>query len=66
MQILWGVHPLYVKEADSTDEILQNAVDVVKENNMVSAKDIVVVTGGGPASKNTAGVTNMIKVVEVI
>ena len=61
MQLLWGVVPVKVDEASSTDALLDNTVADVKERGFVEKDDIMILTAGVPTSKT--GVTNMIKAV---
>ncbi|WP_310603930.1 pyruvate kinase [Anaerosporobacter sp.] len=61
MQLFWGVVPVKVNEADSTDDLLDNAVKDVKEKGFVENGDVMILTAGLPAGKT--GVTNMIKAV---
>lgn len=57
---VWGVIPGLVKQARSTDEMLEMAKDLVKD--YVSRGDTVVVTSGVPVG--VSGSTNMLKVIE--
>lgn len=63
MQLLWGVQPVLSKEYTSTDEMIDAAMEKVKEEKLVEAGDIVVLTAGGPI--NNDGVTNTMKVLTV-
>jgi pyruvate kinase len=63
MQILWGVVPVKTLEVDSTDSLLEQAVETVKERKYVEKDDVMILTAGVPAGKS--GVTNMIKAVIV-
>lgn len=68
MQLLWGVIPLQAKRADSTDELISSAVELVKENKIADSGDILIVTAGvfQKSKKNAPkGVTNMMRVVTV-
>lgn len=57
---VWGVIPSLVKEASSTDEMLDIAKNIVKA--YVSKGDSIVVTSGVPVG--VSGSTNMLKVIE--
>lgn len=57
---VWGVIPAVVKDASSTDEMLDIAKEMVK--NFVTKGDTVVVTSGVPVG--VSGTTNMLKVIE--
>lgn len=63
MQIYWGVKPVMIKATDSIDAMIDEAVAIVKEMNLVKTDDIAVVTAGVPIGK--AGLTNMMKVFQI-
>ncbi len=63
MQIYRGVQPLKVKEVNSTDHLLDEAVKTVRQHGYVNEGDVVILTAGVPAGKSS--VTNMIKAVVV-
>ena len=46
MQIYWGVLPLMAKRADSTDELIETSIELLKEKNVVHTGDLVVATAG--------------------
>lgn len=61
MNMSWGVIPLLVdKVAESSEELLEMAVDEAYENGYVSYGDLVVITAGLPLG--VSGTTNMLKV----
>jgi pyruvate kinase len=60
MQIYWGVTPLKTKHVAHTDEILNLAVDTVKDAKLVSDGDVVVMTAGSVYGEHA--ITNMMKV----
>lgn len=63
MQIFWGVIPIKLKESNSIDQMMENAVEAVESQNLVKKGDTVVLTAGVPIGK--AGVTNMMKILVV-
>ncbi len=63
LNLLWGVSPLMIREADTTEELFADAVSEAKKAGYVKNGDVVVITAGVPLG--TAGTTNMIHVVEV-
>lgn len=68
MQILWGVRPLKAERKDSTDSIIETAVNTVKESGLVENGDTVVLTAGLPAANvaaNERGITNMMRVLKI-
>jgi pyruvate kinase len=58
--LFWGVYPLLSHRATSTDEVINDAVQVAQKNGYVDEGDIVVITGGTAGSG--AGTTNLMKV----
>ena len=63
MQIYRGVQPLKVTEVNSTDHLLEEAINTVKTAGLVDQGDVVILTAGVPAGMSS--VTNMIKAVVV-
>ncbi|MFP4698593.1 MAG: pyruvate kinase [Eubacteriales bacterium] len=63
MQIYWGVIPIKIKEVESTEKLLDLAVEEVKNRNIISKDDLVVITAGVPTA--TPGVTNMMRVEKI-
>ncbi len=63
LMVSWGVIPLKTRLAGSIKEIIQEAIDVTRENKYVKKGDIVVVTAG--VMVNKPGSTNFINVREV-
>ena len=59
----WGVLPVVADEFKSTDELLENSVEIAKKAGVVKAGDTVVVAAGVPVDKT--GSTNLMKVAEV-
>jgi len=60
LTLSWGVYPLYAGEADSTDKMIQLAIDASLEEGLVESGDLVTVTAGAPVGM--PGTTNLIKV----
>jgi len=63
MNLLWGVTPIHLEEAQSENELFRNALAASKKAGYINKGDIVVVTAGLPLGMS--GTTNMIRVVEV-
>lgn len=59
----WGVLPVVADEFKSTDDMLDNSVEIAKNAGVVKAGDTVVVAAGVPVDKT--GSTNLMKVAEV-
>jgi len=60
LAIVWGVTPILMPYAESTDEMIEFSVQSAKEHGMVEDGDIVIVTAGVPAG--ISGTTNIMKV----
>ena len=60
LTLVWGVHPVKGREVNSTDEMLQSAIDSSLAANTVRHGDLVVITAGVPVGQ--PGTTNLIKV----
>lgn len=60
LALSWGVIPVLAEEAQTTDEIFQNAVDNASCAGLVKSGDLVIITGGMPVG--ISGTTNMIKI----
>jgi pyruvate kinase len=60
LALSWGVLPMRAREAHTTDEIFQNAVDAACAAGLVKNGDLLIITGGMPVG--VSGTTNMIKI----
>ena len=56
----WGVYPVVSERLESTDEMMNNSVEIAKENGFVKSGDTVVIAAGVPAAE--VGATNLMKV----
>lgn len=68
MQLYWGVKPLQAKRAESTDMLIMNSIDALKENGIVREGDLAVVTAGVLSHSRRhepATSTNIMRVVTV-
>ncbi len=68
MQLYWGVRSFCAPRSESTDELIDSSVELLKEKGMVKSGDIVVVTAGLVTKSNRhkpAANTNIMRVVEV-
>ena len=63
LTLAWGVYPLQVVESKTTDEMIDNAIAVVKEHDLVEEGDLVTITAGVPVG--VSGTTNLIEVIDV-
>ena len=65
MQIYWGVLPIKSIEYHTTEDICNDAIDLVNAKQLVETGDIVVLTAGIPSpvmKKTRDGVSNMMKI----
>ncbi|WP_010272068.1 pyruvate kinase [Paenibacillus senegalensis] len=60
MSLVWGVEPLLGKEAGTTDEMFELAINGALDKELVRMGDLVIITAGVPVGKS--GTTNLIKV----
>ncbi|MGM9949668.1 MAG: pyruvate kinase [Lysinibacillus sp.] len=60
LTLVWGVQPIVCERVQTTDEILELAVDEALKHNYVDHGDVVVITAGVPVGE--AGTTNLMKV----
>ncbi|MDE3839885.1 pyruvate kinase [Bacillus methanolicus] len=60
LALVWGVYPLLGKEATTTDEMLEIAVQESLNSGIVTNGDLVVITAGVPVGES--GTTNLMKI----
>lgn len=60
LAVSWGVYPVIVEDRQTTDDVLQIAVDGALESELVNIGDLVLVVSGAPVGQR--GTTNLIKV----
>ena len=60
LSLVWGVQPIVGTSVESTDELLEKAVDESLKHGYVKHGDLVVITAGVPVGQ--AGSTNLMKV----
>ncbi|WP_442595428.1 pyruvate kinase [Neobacillus sp. D3-1R] len=60
LSLVWGVYPEIGKEARTTDEMLDVAVEESVNSGLVKHGDLVVITAGVPVGE--AGTTNLMKI----
>lgn len=60
LSLVWGVQPIVGTSVESTDELLEKAVDESLKHGYVKHGDLVVITAGVPVGQ--AGTTNLMKV----
>lgn len=60
LTLVWGVQTEYRERANSTDEMLQHAMEAAQDAKFVSNGDTVIITAGLPIGET--GMTNMMKI----
>lgn len=60
LSLVWGVYPVLAPQSYSTDEVVQNSVEVAIKSGYVNEGDLIVITAGVPVG--ISGTTNLIKV----
>lgn len=70
MQLYWGVKPIKAAQVecaiDTTEEIMNRAIDLIEEKKLVEANDVVVITAGLPAPSTAdwiSGITNNMRII---
>jgi pyruvate kinase len=63
LAIVWGVESLLIPKSESTDETIQQAIDVFLRKKLLNCGDTVIITAGVPVG--VPGNTNMILTQEV-
>lgn len=63
MQLYWGVRPIKTDKEETTEAIMEKAMQLAKEKRIVNSGDIVVITAGVAINPGQGGgVTNLMKV----
>ncbi|TDQ39137.1 pyruvate kinase [Aureibacillus halotolerans] len=60
MALVWGVYAINGESTDTTDEMLENAVQKSLSTSIVSRGDLIIITGGVPIGES--GNTNLMKI----
>lgn len=60
LALVWGVHPFFTGPKQTTDEVIEQALSNAKEQQLITAQDIIIVTAGVPV--NERGTTNLLKI----
>lgn len=63
MNLLWGVQCFYYDRFSSTDETIEDCIEILKNAGHIKAGDTIVNTGSMPMDKRLS--TNMLKITEV-
>lgn len=60
LNLLWGVTPVVMKEANTADELFDHAVELAEQKGLIARGELVVIAAGVPVG--LSGTTNMMKV----
>lgn len=60
LNLIWGVYPLIIGDANSTDRIFEVSVDMSKKAGFIDDGDLVVISAGVPVG--ISGATNIMKI----
>ena len=63
LQMAWGVHSCFGKDAQNTREMVANACTIVKKANLAKVDDSIVITAGFPFGN--AGSTNLLRIAKI-
>ncbi|MGA1583155.1 MAG: pyruvate kinase [Saprospiraceae bacterium] len=63
LNLVWGVHCFYYDKFTTTDESIQDVIDILKSNNLVHPGEVVINIGSMPLHRRHR--TNMLKVTMV-
>jgi pyruvate kinase len=63
LNLVWGVTAFYYDKFSSTDETIEDIIEILKEKNLLKEKDIVVNTASMPLQKRFR--TNTLKITHV-
>jgi pyruvate kinase len=60
LMLVWGVYPILAPRSDSTDQVINDAVEAAQQHGDVNEGDTIVITGGSVGYG--VGTTNLMKV----
>lgn len=60
LALSWGVYPFVTEKPDSTDEMMELAAKVAKEEEFAKEGDLIIITAGVPVGER--GTTNLMKI----
>lgn len=67
MNLLWGVKPLLSERAHSTDELMEDCLDIMREKDLSASGDIMVFIAGVVSGRHSyqRSATNTMKIIEI-
>ncbi|HNE29987.1 MAG: pyruvate kinase [Saprospiraceae bacterium] len=63
LNLLWGVQCFYYNRFSSTDQTIEDCVEILKSNELIAKGDFIINTGSMPMHKRLS--TNMLKITEI-
>ena len=60
LALVWGVYPVLASRSESTDQVINDAVEAAQQHGYVNEGDIIIITGGSVGYG--VGTTNLMKV----
>lgn len=60
LNLQWNVYPILVNSQDSVNYMIQNGIEILKEQNKLAEGDIVLIAGGADALPNMEGSINKV------
>jgi len=63
LSLNWGIIPVVVNKFNSTDDIIENAIEEVKKKIKIEKEEKIIITGGFPIKRSRG--TNFIKIEEI-
>lgn len=61
--LVWGVYPILTKESSDLDEVIDEAVNIIKKKGMLASPEWIVISAGLPMLQS--GNTNLMKIEKV-
>ena len=67
MMLLWGVRPLLSERAHSTDELMDDCLDIMREKDLLEKGDIFVFIAGVVSGRHSyqRSETNTMKIIQI-
>ena len=67
MMLFWGVRPILAERAHSTDELMEDCLDIIRENKFADNGDILVFVAGVVAGRHSyqRSVTNSMRIIQL-
>lgn len=66
MQLYWGVKSFEAIREESTDELIESSLKLLKDKNIIESNDVLVITAGGTFETENIKYTNHTNIMRVI